>query len=117
VLTAEAEIRTAQPGRYLVQLCRHAQHLTGRAAHLHGRARGPRPELRHVEWSDSEGLLVLGWGRCVLRATPETLVVRAEAADTDSLRRLQDLVTSRLESFGRREGLAVRWRETGGAPG
>jgi hypothetical protein len=116
VLTAEAEIRTAHPGRYLVQFCRHAEHLTGRAAHLHARGQGPEP--RQIEWSDTEGLLVLGWGRCVLRAATDTLVVRAEAADTDSLRRIQDLVTRRLESFGRREGLAVRWRETGGgAPG
>jgi hypothetical protein len=36
--------------------------------------------------------------------------VRAEAADEDSLRRIQELLGARVVKFGRREGLTVNWR-------
>ena len=39
---------------------------------------------------------------------------RAEAADEESLRRIQDLLTSRLQKFGRREHLTVHWQDLGG---
>jgi hypothetical protein len=74
------------------------------AADQHG------PQLGNVEWSDSTGTISLTWGRCTLAAGPGALILRAEAADRDSLRRLQDLMTGRLESFGRRDGLRVRWQ-------
>jgi hypothetical protein len=38
------------------------------------------------------------------------LTLRAEAADQDSLTRIQDLIAGRLEKFGRREHLTVTWR-------
>ena len=41
------------------------------------------------------------------------LTVRAEAADQESLRRIQDLLTSRLQKFGRREHLTVNWQDLG----
>ena len=43
-------------------------------------------------------------------ASPGLLTVRAEAADEDSLRRIQDLLAGRLQKFGRRDGLTVNWR-------
>ena len=45
-----------------------------------------------------------------MRASPGLLAVRAEAADEQSLRRIQDLLTARLQKFGRREQLTVTWR-------
>lgn len=45
-----------------------------------------------------------------MRVLPGTLEVRAEATDEENLRRVQDLLTTRLENFGRREHLTVDWR-------
>jgi hypothetical protein len=49
-----------------------------------------------------------------VRAFPGRLAVRAEAADQESLRRIQDLLTSRLQKFGRHEHLTVNWQDLGG---
>ncbi len=43
-------------------------------------------------------------------AIPGLLTIRAEAADEESLRRIQGLLTARLQKFGRREQLTVSWR-------
>lgn len=45
-----------------------------------------------------------------MRALPGRLTIRAEAADQEDLRRIQDLLTTRLERFGRREHLTVTWQ-------
>jgi hypothetical protein len=47
-----------------------------------------------------------------MQALPGTLRLRAEAADEESLRRIQDLITARLEKIGRRDQLTVRWQAT-----
>ena len=47
-----------------------------------------------------------------MRALPGRLAVRAEAADEEDLRRIQDLLTTRLEKFGQREHLTVTWHIT-----
>jgi hypothetical protein len=112
MLTAEARVETDRPSRYLAQLCRHAsqmgRHLRHRPhAHADG---GAPPEVRHVEWSDTDGIVDFEWGRCVMRATPDTLILRAEAADEESLRRIQDLITGRLGKIGRRDRLQATWQ-------
>ena len=66
--------------------------------------------MLHAECSETEGSIVLGWGRCALRADPGSLTLRAEAADEESLTRIQDMIAGRLEKFGRRENLRVTWR-------
>ena len=63
-----------------------------------------------MDCSGAEGTVSLNWGRWTVRASPGLLAVRAEAADEDSLRRIQDLLAARLQKFGRREGLTVNWR-------
>ena len=125
MLTAEAVIRTGHPDRYIARLCRHASQM-GRASqdsrHLRHRPRTPGggdtpPEVRHAEWSGTHGTVTLNWGRWTLQAVPGALTVRAEAADEENLRRIQDLLTARLESFGRREHLTVNWQQaTSGEP-
>ena len=112
MLTAEAVIRTEHPDRYLTRLCEHAgkmgQHL-GRWPRRHGSG-GEPPEVRHAEWSATGGAVTLNWGRWTVQAGPGTLTLRAEAADPDDLRRIQRMLTARLESFGRREHLTVTWQ-------
>jgi hypothetical protein len=73
-----------------------------------------------IEWSDTHGTVNFSWGQCTMQATPNTLTLRAEAADEEALQRIQDLLTGRLDRFGRREHLTVSWRrpqEPGDATG
>jgi len=115
MLTTEADIQTEHAARYLERVCGHAGkmgtagHRLGHRPASHGRGDGP-PEVRHVESSEKEGTVSLNWGQWTMRALPGLLAVRAEAADEDSLRRIQDLLTARLQKFGRRERLTVNWR-------
>jgi len=112
MLIAEATVETDRPSRYLVQLC---QHVNRMGRHLRERpgshpAGQERPEIQQVEWSDTHGIIRFDWGQCTLRANPDTLTLRAEAADEEKLRRLQDLLARRLEGFGRRDQLKVDWQ-------
>jgi len=115
MLTAEADIQTEHAARYLARLCGHAGKMGttgGRPGHRppsHARGGAP-PEVRHVECSETEGAVSLNWGQWTMRALPGLLAVRVEAADQESLRRIQDLFTARLQRFGRREHLTVNWR-------
>jgi hypothetical protein len=72
------------------------------------------PLYRASPCSGPEGTVSLDWGRWTMRAFPGRLAVRAEAADEESLRRIQDLLTARLQKFGRGEHLTVHWQDLGG---
>ncbi|WP_078651244.1 DUF2218 domain-containing protein [Streptomyces xylophagus] len=109
--TAEAQIATERPTRYLVQLCKH---FANKGHHLTHRPRTHtlpdlRPDQIQVEWTDSDGMLRLPWGQCTLQATPGTLRVHIEAEDQENLGRLQDLVTTHIGRFSRRDPLRVEW--------
>lgn len=109
---AEARVPTENAGGYLTRLCQHASKMGSRLGHRprsHA-AGGAPPEIRHAECSDADGRLVLSWGQCTLQAAPGMLTLRAEAADQDSLTRIQDLIAGRLEKFGRREHLTLTWQ-------
>jgi len=67
-------------------------------------------QVRRVECSATEGTVSLDWGRWTMRALPGRLTVRAEAADEENLRRIQDLLTTRLRNLGLCEHLTVAWR-------
>jgi hypothetical protein len=71
--------------------------------------------VRQVACSETEGTVSLNWGQWTVRALPGRLAVRAEAADEQSLRQIQELLTARLQKFGRREHLSVTWRHPGPA--
>jgi hypothetical protein len=110
MLTAEARIQAERPSRYLVQLCRHANSIDHKILHLHAGKAQARPEVQHVEWSDTDGTLTLSWGQCTMHAGPDTLTVRAEATNEENLQRIQNLITRNLERFGRRDHLKVNWQ-------
>ena len=100
MLIAEARVATERSSRYLVQLCRHVNLV----------AQGHRPEMQaQVEWSDDRGLISFGWGRCTLSADPGVLILRAEAADEETLHQLEQRIADRLEQVGRRDRLTVTW--------
>jgi hypothetical protein len=50
-----------------------------------------------------------------MQAAGRTLTVRTEAVDEQNLQRIQDLLTARLTSFGRREHLTVNWQRPAAA--
>jgi hypothetical protein len=99
MLTAEASVETERPSRYIGQLCRHfnqkGRHLLGGLReHLSGDAQ-PRADLRarietirnsriDVEWSETHGIVSFGWGQCTMQAGPDTLTLRAQAADEET---------------------------------
>jgi hypothetical protein len=114
MLTAEAHIQTDRPNRYLDQLCRHTSQM---GPHLRHRPRNPfgadtsgPPEVQHVEWTDTHGIVRLNWGQWTAQATPHMLTLRAEATDEKNLQRIQDLLAGRLEKIGRRDHLTVTWQ-------
>jgi hypothetical protein len=111
MLTAEAHVETGRAGRYLDQLCRHVSRMGRHGGHAPpSRSGHAAPEVQHVEWSDSDGVITTGWGRCTVQATPGALTLRVEATDEEALQRLQDRVAHRLETIGRRDGLKVNWQ-------
>src|SRR5262249_9062632 len=107
--TAEARHPTGQPSRYLIQLCQHAASINHKTHRHPGRAQA-RPDIQHVEWSDTHRTLDLGWSRCTLHAGPGTLTARAEAANNKSLQRVQALIARTLEGPGQREHPQVNWQ-------
>ena len=113
MFTAVAHVETGRASRYLVQLCRHASQMGQHGGHRPGRGRHAPPEVDHVEWSDSRGIIDVGWGRCTVEATPDVLTLRLESADEQGLQRLQAAVAHRLETIGRRESLRVDWQRPG----
>lgn len=106
-LITEASVETELSSRYLIQICRHFD----QKAQSH-------PEFAaQVEWSPDHGVVTFGWGRCVLRAEPGVLTMRAESPDEENLHRVERLVTDHLLRFGRRDRLAATWAPAQGGDG
>lgn len=112
MLTAEATVETENPRRYLIQLCRHASKMGGHLRHRPRSQDGAAepPEIRHAEWSQTDGIITLSWGQWTMHAASGSLTLRAAADSAENLRRIQDLVTARLEKVGRRDHLTVTWQ-------
>lgn len=114
MLIAEARIPTERASRYLTQLCRHLGQMSRMrhqppAGHRGGQA---SPSVQHVDWSDNSGEIRFTQGTCTLQATPTELLLHIQADDEDSLHRLQDGITRRLETIGRRGHLTVYWQRS-----
>ena len=110
MLTAHTHIHTQTPSRYLTQLCKHASSMRHTVLHRERGSAPDRPQVQHVEWTATDGTLILTAGRCTLHTGPGTLTVRAEAPDEASLRQIQEIVTRDVERFGRRDHLTVNWQ-------
>jgi hypothetical protein len=101
-LRARADVPTEVPERYAKQL----------VAHLG----------RRVEWTTAGPVSTAGiaGGTGVVEVGDGVLTLRAEAADTESLERVQDVLGRHLERFGQRNELVVTWADdpaTGSAAG
>jgi hypothetical protein len=113
----EARIPTGRAGRYLAQLCQHAEAMGGAGGH---RPRPHRDRSAHqdtharAEWSDTHGVITFTpGGKCTVDADAGTLTVRIDAADDQALQRIQDIVGRDLDRFSGREPLTVTWRRPG----
>jgi hypothetical protein len=109
---SHAHVRTDRAPRYLAQLCNHGSQLGRITVHRprsHGDGGAP-PAVWHADWSDTDGVIDFGWGRCTLHATGEALMLTAEADDVQNLQRIQEGVARRLERIGRRDRLSLTWR-------
>jgi hypothetical protein len=107
---AHASIPTTHASQYLVAVCRHASRMSHRILARHGGDRANRPQVSHVDWTDTDGTLELNWGHCTFHAGPDELTVRIEAADDEHLEAVQQIIARDLERYGRREDLSINWR-------
>jgi hypothetical protein len=93
MLVSEAHIVTPSASKYLQQLCKHWSHKFA------------------VEFSAEKGRVPFAADRvCDFAATADTLTLRIEAADDESLSRTERVVIDHLKRFAFREDLgSVNW--------
>lgn len=53
--------------------------------------------------------VVFASGACEMRVEPDGVTLTIDAADELAMSQLRSLVSERLETIGRRDGLVVRW--------
>lgn len=113
--SVEARLATDRPSRYLQQFCSHAAAMGDaprRAHHNQPHVQDRSLPGAQAEWSETQGVVTFATsGRCTLTAGADVLIVRIDAVDADDLRSIQRLVSDDFARFGRREGVAVDWRE------
>jgi uncharacterized protein len=96
---ASAVVPTDAADRYAKQLL----------AHL-----GRKNPVEPVDGVPAGGRLVFAYGVGTVRPESDRLVLLAEAADAESLARVQDVLKRHLERFGARRELVVDWEAAGG---
>jgi uncharacterized protein len=90
--TSQAQVATTAASRYLVQLCKHWAHKLD------------------VEYTTETARIKFPSGLCRLKAGADDLLLIIEAADVDTVTRLQGVVEDHLRRFAFREELgAFAW--------
>ena len=110
----QATISTGHAAAYLTRLCGHAGKMSASTRRIHHRPRahagGAPPRVQHVQQAGSEATVTLDCGQWTMHAASGQLRLRAQAADQDSLQRIQDLLTVRILTLACREQLTITWR-------
>ena len=90
-LSARADVLTDAPARYAKQLVSHLG--------------------RKVPWTTDGPVsrATIAGGTGVVEVGDGVLILRAQASDTESLARVQDVLGRHLERFGQRNELVVTW--------
>ena len=91
-ITSHAEVATDNPVAYMRQLCKHFGHKVD------------------ASFGEDTGYIQFDFGRCELHANGGTLTLNVSAGDVESHERMERVIGSHLERFGRRDELAVAWR-------
>ena len=92
-ITSRADVATEKPVAYMRQLCKHFGHKVD------------------ASFDEDSGHIQFEFGRCDLHANDGTLALEVSAADADDHERMERVIGSHLERFGRRDGLTVAWQE------
>ncbi len=87
--------------RYLVQLCKHFAHKV--PASYESAGDGPAQDRM-------EGKVDFPWGVCRMSATGDGLAIICEAADAESLKRVEYVVADHVERFAWREKPRIDWQ-------
>jgi uncharacterized protein len=92
-ITSRADVATEKPVAYMRQLCKHFGHKVD------------------ASFGEDSGHIQFEFGRCDLHANDGTLALEVSAAGPDDHERMERVIGSHLERFGRRDGLTVAWQE------
>lgn len=92
-MQATGRAETSSASRYISQLCKHWGH------------------KYTVSFDRERGEIALPTGPCRLRAEPDALVVELEAADAETLERMEGVVAAHLQRFAFREPFTVEWSQ------
>jgi hypothetical protein len=84
-------VATGKPVAYMRQLCKHFGHKVD------------------ASFGEDSGYIQFEFGRCDLQASDGTLVLDVSAPDAESHERMERVIGSHLERFGRRDELSVTW--------
>jgi hypothetical protein len=90
-IRSRAEVSTEKPVAYMRQLCKHFGHKVD------------------ASFGENTGYIQFEFGRCELHASDGTLTLQVSAPDPESHERMERVVGSHLERFGRRDELSVTW--------
>jgi uncharacterized protein len=90
-ITSHAEVVTDKPVAYMRQLCKHFGHKTD------------------ASFGEDTGYIQFDFGRCEMHAVDGTLRLQVTAPDSEQHERMEQVVGSHLERFGRRDDLSVSW--------
>jgi uncharacterized protein len=90
-IRSTAEVTTDKPVPYMRQLCKHFGHKVD------------------ASFGDDSGYIQFEFGRCELHAADGRLTLEVSAADEESHERMERVIGSHLERFGRRDELSVAW--------
>ncbi|HXQ49714.1 MAG TPA: DUF2218 domain-containing protein [Stellaceae bacterium] len=90
-LHSEARVATDLAQRYLTQLCKHFEHRLA------------------VSYFEAHGSIAFPAGTCRLEAEPGCLILRAEAADAETLGQVELTVARHLERFAFRAPPLIAW--------
>jgi hypothetical protein len=90
-IRSRADVATEKPVPYMRQLCKHFGHKV------------------EASFGEDSGYIKFDFGRCELHADGSKLTLEVSAADQESHERMERVIGSHLERFGRRDGLSVAW--------
>jgi hypothetical protein len=91
-ITTRAEVATEKPVPYMRQLCKHFGHKI------------------EASYDDDSGYIQFDFGRCELHALSDRLALVVSAADQEDHERMERVIGSHLERFGKRDELRVDWQ-------
>jgi uncharacterized protein len=90
-IRSRAEVATDKPVPYMRQLCKHFGHKVD------------------ASFGEDSGYIQFDFGRCELHTSDGTLTLEVSAPDGESHERMERVIGSHLERFGRRDELSVAW--------